>query len=536
MLTRKAVLIALLALLLLNCNIWNRSDAQNPAATYGVERESALFLQSSQPQTLDPALTHGGPDGALGHIFSGLVRLDSDLRVQPDLAAGWEVDESDTVYTFYLYRNAVFHDGRRLTAEDVIFSWERATDAATGSDTALTYLGDIAGVPEKVAGEAQHIAGVRALDEHTLEVRIDAPKVYFLAKLAYPVAFVVDRNNVGQAGWQREPNGSGPFRLRAWRDDEIMVLERNEDYYRGPPDLAHVVLRMDAGLPLARYEQGEIDLVGVGGANLQRVQDPNSPLSPQLRTGVDMCTTYVGFNSRQPPFDDVRVRQAFILALDRQRLVSGLMDGNALAATGPLPPGMPGYVAREPTYPFNPARARALLAEAGVSVESGDAASLGSLTYTTAGYGEVGAFEAAVISMWQENLGVAVQPQLLDPFTYNEELYAGNMGHLFTSGWCADYPDPQNFLDVLFHSQSAQNLGGFSNPQIDAQLEEARTLSDSAQRMARYAEIEQQLVAQAPVAFIAHSLSAVLVKPYVQGYELTPIGVPQWHTLSLSRK
>ena len=147
----------------------------------------------------------------------------------------------------------------------------------------------------------------------------------------------------------------------------------------------------------------------------------------------------------------------------------------------------------------------------------------------------MGSFEAAVISMWQENLGVTVQPQLLDPFVYNEELYGGNVGHLFSSGWCADYPDPQNFLDVLFHSRSPQNLGGFGHPEIDALLEEARTVGDPAQRMALYREIEQRIVEEAPAVFVAHSLSAVLVKPYLQGYELTPIGVPQWHTLSIER-
>ena len=243
-----------------------------------------------------------------------------------------------------------------------------------------------------------------------------------------------------------------------------------------------------------------------------------------------MCTDYVGFNSRRPPFDDVRVRRAFVHALDRERLVSGLFDGNALPATGILPPGIPAFEARQPIHPFNPQLARELLQEAGYTPQS-----LPPLTYTTAGYDDVGAFEAAVISMWQENLGVAVQPQILDPFVYNEELYSGNVGHIFSSGWCADYPDPQNFLDVLFHSGSPQNLGGFADPQIDALLVEARAMPDPAARLAAYSHIEEQLIRQAPAVFVAHSLSAVLVSPDVQGYELTPIGVPQWHRLSLTR-
>ena len=137
--------------------------------------------------------------------------------------------------------------------------------------------------------------------------------------------------------------------------------------------------------------------------------------------------------------------------------------------------------------------------------------------------------------MWQENLGVAVQPQLLDPFVYNEQLYAGNVGHVYSSGWCADYPDPQNFLDILFHSGSAQNVGGFSEAEIDSLLEEARAISDPSQRLDAYGEIEEQIIQLAPAVFVAHSLSAVLVSPDVQGYELTPIGVPQWARLSLNR-
>jgi ABC-type transport system substrate-binding protein len=520
----------LLALLLLNCNIINRAVGDNPAARFGVERNDAVFLQAGQPRTLDPALTHGGPDGPLGHIFSGLVSLDTDLQVRPELAAGWDVGDGGTLYTFYLHRGAAFHDGRPLTAQDVIFSWERAADPQTGSDTARTYLGDIVGVREMVSGAVDHIRGVQAVDEHTLQVRIDAPKTYFLAKLTYPVAFVVDRHNVGGEEWEHEANGSGPFRLRAWEDDAIMVLARNEAYYGEPAQVDHVVYLLDAGLPLARYENGEIDVVGIGGSNLERARDPNSPLYSELRTGVAACINYVGFNSRQAPFDDARVRRAFSYALDEQRLVDGALGGHALQASGPLPPGMPGYRERAPAYSFDVERARALLNEAGYEPQQ-----LPALTFTTAGYGDAGTFVDAVITMWQENLGVTVQPQLLDPFTYYDELYAGNVGHVYSSGWCADYPDPQNVLDVLFHSDSRQNVGRFSDPQIDALLEQARTEPDAAQRLELYAGIEEKVIEAAPAAFVSHSLSAVLVKPALEGYELTPIGVPQWHRVGLER-
>ena len=519
-----------LPLLLLSCNFLTRSGADNPAARYGVERNQSIFLTGGQPRTLDPALTYGGPDSPLGHIFGGLVALDTDLRVQPDLASGWHIDDSGTRYTFYLRPNATFHDGRPVTAADVIFSWERAADPATGSDTVLTYLGDVVGVREIVAGEADRITGVQAIDEHTLQVRIDAPKSYFLAKLAYPVAFVVDREEVGDGDWQRAPNGTGPFKLEVWEDDRIIVLTRNDDWYREPPAVAHVVYLLDAGLPLARYENGEIDFVHVGGATLERVRDPNNPLSSDLRTTVSLCTSFLGFNTEMPPLDNPSVRRALNYALDKDRLIAGVFQGNALRATGPLPPGMPAFVARPPAYPFDPERARALLEEAGFRPQASPP-----LTFTTAGYGEVGSYVTAAITMWEENLGVDVDPVLLDPYRYSEELYGGNVGHVYSYGWCADYPDPQNFLDVLFHSQSPQNIGGYNSARVDELLEAARTEQDAVARLDLYSQIEDLLIEDAPAAFVNHSLTAVLVKPYVKAYELTPMGVPQWHRVGLDR-
>jgi len=493
-----------------------------------INRDEAVLLAGSQPRTLDPALTHGGPDSPIGAIFSGLVGLDPTLQVQPDLAAGWEVSEDGLVYTFYLRRDATFHDGRPLTAEDVVFSWERALNPETGSDTALTYLGDIVGAADMQAGRSKRVSGLNAIDDTTLEVRIDSPKVYFLSKLTFPVAFIVDKNNVEQPDWERLPNGTGPFQLQEWSDDEILILARNEGYYRELPAIKQVVYLIGSGIPLFMYEKGEIDLVGISGSTLERVQDPNNPLYADLRLGSDMCTNYIGFNNREAPFDDPRVRQAFSYALDRDKIISGIYQGNALPALGLLPPGLPGYSGEIAGYEFDPQKARDLLVEAGYE-QPGD---FPLVTYTTAGYGSIDSLETAIITMWQENLGVTVEPVLVDPYNYLDALYAGNTGDIFSSGWCADYPDPENFLDLLFYTGSAQNLSGYHNGQVDALLEEARTESDINRRLALYREIEELVVSDAPVFFLAHSLSAILVKPELQGYVLTPIGIAQWHLVS----
>jgi oligopeptide transport system substrate-binding protein len=519
-------------MLILSCRLLSGESGGGTglAERFGVDREETVFLVSGQPNTLDPAKTHGGPDGPIGHIFSGLTMLDTDLQIQPDLAAGWRISEDGLVYTFFLRFDASFHDGRQLTASDVIYSWERAVNPATGSDTARTYLGDIAGVDEALEGKASHIDGLRTIDDHTLEVRLNTPVIYFLAKLAYPVAFVVDEENASRNNWEYDANGTGPFTLKEWRDDDVIHLQRYVNHYRGPAPVSHLIYNLGPDLSLSLYEADEIDIVGLGSGALERAQDPEDPLAQDLVTGISMCTSTIGLNSGKAPFDDVRVRQAFNYALDKELLIEAFSGGRALPATGVLPPGMPGYTGRASGYPYDPERARQLLFEAGYPNGAGFPA----LTYTTSGYGDAGAYVTAVITMWHENLDVIIEPEILDPFVFYEELYAGNVGNIYSSGWCADYPDPQNFLDILYHSDSQQNIGGFEDKMVDALLESARVERDVARRMEQYAEIEQMIVEAAPVVFVSHGLTAILVKPRVRGYVHTPIGVPQWHHVSLS--
>ena len=517
-----AIALGLIMGLLLACSL----SGQLPDNLGG----NQVTLAAGQPRTLDPALTLGGPDSPIGHIFSGLVTLDSNLQVQPDLAAGWEISPDGTVYTFYLRKDVLFHDGTPFTAADVIFSWERATDPALGSDTSGTYLNDILGAEERLAGASGSLAGLHAIDDHTLEVTIDAPKVYFLAKLTYPAAYIVQQANVAGRNWEHEAIGTGPFKLDHWTDDQEIVLTRNADYYGDNGNVERVVYLIGQGIPLAMYELDEIDLVGLGGANLARALDPNEPFSTDLATGVDMCTTTLTFDTTLPPFDDARVRQAFNYAIDKEKLIATLYNDNALPAHGALPPGMPGYNEALMGYPHDPEQARALLAEAGFP----DGAGFPVVSFYTSGYTDVGSLVEAAISMWQETLGVTIQATLLDPFIYYDELYAGHHGQIFSTGWCADYPDPQNFLDILYGTGSNQNLGGYSNPAVDRLLAQAQGEPVPATRLSIYAEAEAQIVADAPVIFLVHSQSAVLIKPRLQGYVLTPIGVPQWHRVNVA--
>ncbi|MBT3188734.1 MAG: peptide ABC transporter substrate-binding protein [Anaerolineae bacterium] len=516
------ILFALLLLLVIS----GASDANKASASVDIQGslEQALVLaggESTNPREYDPATTHGSGNKL---IYSGLVAFDPYLNLTPDLAETWDISSDGRIYTFHLRENAKFHDGRAVTSQDIIYSWERALSPALRSDTALTYLGEIVGAREMALGQVDHLSGVEALDEHTLQVTIDAAKPYFLLKLTYPTSFVVDKANVESGEeWYRAPNGTGPFTLTEWRRFEQITYKANSEFYLGKPSIPYVIVQLYSGVGIRLYEAGDIDMTGVSYYSAERFLDPTEPLHDELLTGVNLCTGYVVFDTTKPPFDDAKVRQAFSMAFDRQKYINVVLRGRSLPAIGIFPPGLPGFNIGLRGITYDPEGARQLLADS----KYGSADNLPPIIYTDAGIGSyIGADVAAIVQMWQQVLGVEITVENLEPNFYIDQIYAGQHGQIFGGGWCADYPDPENFADVLFHSGSAQNNGGYSNPELDALLEFARVEQDVTTRIEMYQQAEQIIVNEAPVLFTTHSLSYQLVKPYVKGYVFTPIDMP----------
>lgn len=498
---------------------------------FGIPREEALTLFDAGPSTLDPHKVATTTDSQyVLQIFSGLVTLDQELNVIPDLAESWDILDGGKTYVFHLRDDAQFHDGKPVTASEFKYSFERATDPALGSKTASIYLNDIIGFQEKIRGEAQEFVGVEAIDDLTLRIRIDASKPYFLSKLTYPTAFVVDQQNVeaGDSNWFLEPNGTGPFKLKGWKSDRVLALERNENFYRGQAQVPYIVFRLFGGVSVAMYETDEIDVAYVGLGDLDRALDPAESLNQELHISTELTLFYLGFNSTRPPFDDPKVRKAFALALDRDRLVQEILEGAVEKAKGFLPPGIPGYNPDLAGIPFDPEQARALLAE--TTYGSGDG--LPPLEYTTF-RSRFDAVLIAILEMWQENLGVEViiNPISQGYFDFIEE----QRGNIFDYGWVADYADPQNFLDVLFHSESTNNVGGYSNAEVDALLEEARTEPDPVRRLELYQQAEELLVEDVAAIPLRHDKSYIVVKPYVKNWFVSAQGNPDFLTVRLER-
>ena len=490
-----------------------------------------LKLYGIDPTTLDPAIaTDANSYEYVQQIFSGLVRLDDNLEPAPDIAKTCDISPDNLSFTFHLRDDVVFQDGRKVTAADLKYSWERACSPSTGSKSAATYLIDIVGSREVIEGKAEEISGVEVVNDATLKVTIDAPKSYFLSKLTYPTAMVVDKFNVAEGdNWWRQPNGTGPFKLKQWQQGSSLVLERNNEYYGDVAHLEFVEFQYLSGLPMNMYETGEIDVADVSVYDIDRVTDTAGPFYQELQESPELSFYWIGFNTTQPPFDDIYVRKAFTMAVDKDKIIVLTLRDLVQRANGILPPGIPGYNEDLVGLEFNVATAKELIADS----KYGDVTNLPPLTLTTSGYGgEISQVLEAIISQWRENLGVEVKVRQMEPerFIYYLKEEKDNM---FDMGWIADYPHPQDFLDVLFHTGTEYNYGEYSNPALDVLLEQAGIEPDAAKSLEMYRQAEQMLVDNAAVLPLWFGRNYILVKPYVQGYELNAMGYVMLNKVSI---
>ncbi len=489
-----------------------------------------LVLLGADPPTLDPALASDATSATyIVEMFSGLVTLDPELNVVPDIASSWVTNEDGTLYTFTLRDDVSFADGKAVTADDFKYSIERACDPATQSPVSDTYLGDIVGCRDKLRGTAGEVSGVRVVAPQTLEIQIDAPKVYFLAKLTYPTAFVVDRATVESEGrlWASSvPNGTGPFNLAEYSFGEQLVLEPNPNYYGDPkPSVERVSYILSGGSGMTMYETDELDVVGVGLSDLDRVLDPASELNADVREVEQFSIGYIGLNTQLPPFDDPLVRQAFNLAVDKDTLVNVVLRDTVTPAYSIIPPGMPGHSPDLQGLRFDVARAQALLTQS--TYGGPDALPDITLHVTGAGGGAVSEQVEAIVEMWNQNLGVSVSIEQTEWATFLFDISRRpNPYQAFSIGWIADYPDPQNFLDIHFHCDSLDNRTGYCNPEVDALLEAARVEQDEAARMEVYRQAEERIVNEGAWVPLWFNKGYILVKPWVNDFLFPPTIVP----------
>jgi peptide/nickel transport system substrate-binding protein/oligopeptide transport system substrate-binding protein len=487
-----------------------------PAPRAGGTLRMAL---SADPPTLDPALATDLTSAAVvRQVFDTLVELDERLMPGPGLAQRWTISADRRLYTFHLRRDVRFHNGRLLEAGDVKYAWERA---ARGKRPWV--FDKISGAREFIEGRAGDISGLRVLDPATVEVRLATPFAPFIYLVAYDAAAVVPREEVERlgAGFATSPVGTGAFRLARWRRDDELVLERFPDHFRGPAHLDAIAFRI---LPedltrLNEYRAGQLDVTGVP-ASFCRVVEADPRLRPDLVTWPTLGTQGLRFNVERAPWTDARARRAVAHAVDASLVVKTVQYGCGVPARGILPPAIPGAPAAEARLAHDPARARRLLAEAGIA--GGPSRPRLTFHYNT---GTANQRLAELLQASLREIDVDLELRRLDWAAYLTLVDEGRAG-FYRQAWIADYPDPENFLTVLFHSRNvgaAGNTSHYRSQAVDRWLDEADAMAAGRDRDRRYAQAERQIIDDAAFVPLYHVTSRALIRDYVRQLEHSPL-------------
>ena len=476
------------------------------------------------PRTLDPAYsTDIYSITLIQQIFDGLVQFDKNLNVVPALATSWKVSPDGLVYTFNLRSDVSFHNGRQVTANDFVYSFTRILDPKEES-SALGFFERVKGASAYRRGESNEVAGLRALDAHTLEITINEPFAAFLSVLAMFNSKVVPREEVER--WSKDfghhPVGAGPFVLESW-DKERILLRANLDYYEGRPHLDQVVYNIYTGAQnekiFSDFLAGKIEEAAVFGANRERM---SRTTEYQFFRKPTLSLLFYGMNCKSPPLQDKRVRQALNYAINKVQIIHEYVKDQFVPATTILPPGMPGYTPENAAYAYDPARAEALLAEAGY----GPSQKKLSLTILSASDSKLAQQELALIAADLAGVGVELHFQYETNWpTFEATLSSGNF-QLYRYSWIADIPDPDNFLNILFGSKSAYNFMRYTNPGVDSLLSEALVETDVLTRVKLYREAERIILGEAPIIPWLYLTFESVFQPYVKGLEISALGGP----------
>ena len=473
----------------------------------------------SDPPTLDPAqATDTTSSAVVRQLFDTLVELDERLQPVPALAERWTVSRDQRVYTFVLRPGVKFHTGRLMRAADVKFSFERA---ARGKRPWV--FEKLVGAPAFIKGAAGEIPGVHVLDERTVELTLEAPFAPFLFLMAYDAASIVPREETERLGaaFATRPVGTGAFRLKEWRRDDRVVIEAFADYFRGAPNLERVIFRIIPA-EITRfndYKAGNLDVSDIPTGHC-RAEKADPVLKGQVAIWPTLGSHAVRFNVEKPPFNDRRVRLAVAHAIDPTAVVEGLLEGCVIAGKGILPPSLPGYNAAVTAPGFDRARARQLLLEAGFPGGRG----LPPITYHF-NTGDLNQRIAELLQAQLKEVGIALELRRLDWAAHIKVVDEGAVT-MFRQGWIADYPDPENFLTVLFHSRNvgaAGNTSRYRSPDLDRLFDQADAMPAGLPRIKLYQSAEQRLLDDGAWITLYHYASRALIRPSVKGLERSPL-------------
>jgi peptide/nickel transport system substrate-binding protein/oligopeptide transport system substrate-binding protein len=476
------------------------------------------YRLNTNPTTLDPALVVDVTGGSIASkLFNGLVRIDKDLSIQPDIARDWSISRDGLTYIFRLKKGVYFSNKQEVKADDFKYSFKRILDPKSKSPNTWV-LEKILGADDFMKGEAKDIKGIKVINDYTLEMRLKKPFSPFLSLLTMTAAYVVPSGEIEKSGpdFSSHPVGTGPFVLKEWLPNRELRLERRGDYFDDQAKVKGIIYRIipEDLTAVTEFELGNLDIITIPASEYLRYRkDQTKQNFISSLKGIN--TYYLGLNCSRSPFNNVNIRRAINHAIDREKILNTIYEGRGRLAEGPVPDIIRTWN-NKLSYEYNPEKAREIIKREG---QEGITISF----YVTADQEVIDVAE--VIQAYIEAIGIHVKIKQLEWSAYKEALNKGEP-NMFYLSWWADYPDPENFLFPLFHSSNfgaGGNRTRYRNPAVDSLIEKGQQTLKKKERDLLYKKAEALIVADAPWISLWHRTDFTIRQQRVENYKIYPI-------------
>ena len=512
----------------------NTAGAENEstAEVKGVDVDTTDYLVAAlnaDIQTADVQKTskdYEVPFNIFDRLVDVEVGTDGNSKIVPSLAESWDISDDGLEYTFHLRQGVKFHNGNDFTAEDVAYTFHRMLTVEGGVNT--EFIDQIKGADELLAGETDTLEGVEVVDDYTIKVTLKEPFAGFLASISSPGVSIYDSEATEAAGDQfgMDPAvtvGTGPFEFSSWSFNNQLVLTRNEDYWKGASGLPGVVIKIipDTETQSMMFESGELDILDLDYA-ADSVDRFTETYPDQIVQGPRVGIVYFTMNFNKEPFQDVRVRKAVQMSIDRQAILDALYGGRGQVEQGIFPHGLIGFNPDQEEIKYDPEAAKALLAEAGYA----DGFDMEIAADSSASDTMTMALE--IVSDQLAEVGIRAEIKNYDESTWLETRKSGELGS-FMSTWSADYNDPDNFIYTFFGNEEKTRIRSINYPDTEVmeRVAKARTIVNEDERLAEYKALEEKLIHEdAAWVPMFSRLHLFAVSKRVQGF------APLWSGLS----